>query len=188
MRRSADILARVPLALAAVFGLLCVAFPLGAMLFETVYGPEGFTLAPWATILATDVDRQQILASIGLGLVAVAVAIVFGFGHAWLTTSTDLPGARVLGPLGIAPLVIPPILVAMGFADFAPASGFWFCALLLGTSYAPFVAVMTARGLRAVDGRSYEAAMVARGRGPAEGLVLRSILPEIAAGTEFRSS
>ncbi|MGA0869301.1 MAG: ABC transporter permease, partial [Planctomycetota bacterium] len=185
MPRPVDLLARLPLAFAAAFGVLCIVLPIGAMLLETVHGPDGFTLAPWATILATEVDRQQILASIGLGLVAVAVAIVFGFGHAWLTTATDLPGAPVLGPLGIAPLVIPPILVAMGFADFAPASGFWFCALLLGTSYAPFVAVMTARGLRAVDGRSYEAALVARGRGPAEGLLLRSILPEIAAGCLF---
>ncbi|MDA0373277.1 MAG: ABC transporter permease subunit [Planctomycetota bacterium] len=185
MDRFRDVLARLPLALAVGFGVLCVVLPLGAMLSETVYGPDGFTLEPWATILATDVDRQQILASVGLGVVAVAVAIVFGFGHAWLTTATDLPGARVLGPLGIAPLVIPPILVAMGFADFAPASGFWFCALLLGTSYAPFVAVMTARGLRAVDGRGYEAAMLSRGRGPAERLLLRSILPEIVAGCLF---
>jgi iron(III) transport system permease protein len=185
MPRPADLLARLPLALAIGFGLLCVVFPLGAMLMETVLGPDGFTLGPWATILATEVDRQQLMASVGLGLVSVGVAVCFGFGHAWLTTATDLPGARVLGPLGIAPLVIPPILVAMGFADFAPASGFWFCALLLGTSYAPFVAVMTARGLRAVDGRGYEAAMLSRGRGPAEGLLLRSILPEIAAGCLF---
>jgi iron(III) transport system permease protein len=185
MDRVARIAARLPLGFAIAFCGVCVAMPLLAMLVETVAGPDGFTFAAWETILGSEVDRAQLRASIELGLAAVGVGLLFGFGHAWLTEGTDLPLARVLAPLGIAPLAMPPILVAMGFADFLPASGFWFCALLLGTSYAPFVAVMTARGLRAIDGRSYEAALLARGRGPAERQLVRSILPEIVAGCLF---
>jgi iron(III) transport system permease protein len=77
---------------------------------------------------------------------------------------------------------VPPIFVAMGFADFWPVSGFWPCALLLGVAHAPFVAVLTARGLRATDGRAYEAALMLRGRGRAESWLLRAILPELVAG------
>jgi iron(III) transport system permease protein len=54
--------------------------------------------------------------------------------------------------------------------------------LLLGTAHAPFVAVLVARGLRATDGRAYEAALVLRGRGRAELWLLRAIAPELLAG------
>lgn len=78
---------------------------------------------------------------------------------------------------------MPPILVAMGFADLADVAGFVPCALLLGIAHAPFVAVLTARGLRAIDGRAYEAAWLARGRAAAERMLARMVLPEIAAGS-----
>ncbi len=176
------LLARLPLLLAALFGVLFVLLPLGSMLAQTIFGPDGFSLAPWRELLANDVDRRQLLRSLELGAVATAIAVGFGFGHAWLTEATDLPGRRVLGPLGVAPLVIPPILVAMGFADLGDMAGFWSCAFLLGVSYAPFVAVLTARGMRSIDGRMYEAALLARGRGRAERLLLVLIGAEIAAG------
>ena len=43
--------------------------------------------------------------------------LLLGGAHAWLTIGRDLPGARWLAPLGVAPLVVPPIFLAMGFAD-----------------------------------------------------------------------
>src|SRR5688572_22034062 len=70
----------------------------------------------------------------------------------------------------------------MGFADLFAADGFWPCAILLGVAHAPFVAVLAARGLRAVDGRAYEAALLLRGRGRAERWLLRPIAPELLAG------
>ncbi|MBI5853113.1 MAG: iron ABC transporter permease [Planctomycetes bacterium] len=185
MTKLARSLFAAPLGLALVFAAAFVVAPLVAMLRETVLGPDGFTLSAWSQVLASELDRAQLLRSLELGACSCALAFVFGFGHAWLTERSDLPFARALGPLGIAPLVVPPILVAMGFSDFMAASGFWACVLLLGTSYAPFVASMTARGLRAIDGRSWEAAFVARGRGPADRLLFRAILPEIAAGVLF---
>ncbi|MBK8975716.1 MAG: iron ABC transporter permease [Planctomycetes bacterium] len=178
-------LARVPLAFAVVFCVAMVGLPIAMMLHETVATEHGLSLAAWSQILATDVDRLQLRYSLQLGLCATMIAGVFGFGHAWLTTRTDLPFASVLAPLGVLPLVVPPILVAMGFADLIDASGFWVCAALLGTSYAPFVAVLTGRGLASIDGRIYEAAWIARGRGAADRMLLRSIRPEIAAGLLF---
>jgi len=176
---------RVPYAIALGFCAAFVLLPLLAMLLDSVRSPSGFSLAAYGTILQDATLRGQFLASLELGLVATLLAWLFGFGHAYLTFRTDLPGARWLGPLGILPLVVPPILVAMGFADFADVKGFWSCALLLGLSYAPFVAVLSARGLRSIDGRLYEAGLIARGRGPAERLLARMILPEMLAGCLF---
>jgi len=178
-------LARTPLALAIIFCVAFVGLPLLAMLVETVSPPGGFSLQAYGAILRDPVDRAQLLYSINLGSVATLLSFVLGAGHAWLTWRTDLPGGRILGPLGVAPLVAPPILVAMGFADFVDVAGFWPCALLLGISYAPFVAVLTARGLRSIDGRLYEAALISRGRGPADRMLFRMILPEVAAGCLF---
>ncbi|MHC4514811.1 MAG: ABC transporter permease [Planctomycetota bacterium] len=173
-------IARVPLAVALLFAAAFVVLPLLVMLWETLDSP-----AAYGEVLTDSTAHAQLLYSAGLGLVATAIAFLLGCGHAWLTFRTDLPGASVLGPLGVAPLVIPPILVAMGFADLADVAGFWSCALLLGVSYAPFVAVLTARGLRSVDGRLYEAALLSRGRLPADRMLFRMVLPEITAGCLF---
>ena len=189
--------ARGAWALAGAFVLAFALVPIAAMFLATLWVDGRFSLASFGEVLATPADRAQLLRTLGLGAVATAVAVLAGGGHAWLTHRTDLPGARWLGPLGVAPLVIPPILVAMGFADFTGAAsnpggtrlasppvvaGFWACATLLGVAYAPFVAVLAARGLRGVDGRLYEAALLARGRRAANGLLVRMIAPEVAAG------
>ncbi|MHC4078840.1 MAG: ABC transporter permease subunit, partial [Planctomycetota bacterium] len=173
-------IARVPLGAALLFAAAFVVLPLLVMLWETLGSP-----AAYGDVLTDSTAHAQLLYSAGLGLVATAIAFLLGCGHAWLTFRTDLPGASVLGPLGVAPLVIPPILVAMGFADLADVAGFWSCALLLGVSYAPFVAVLTARGLRSIDGRLYEAALLSRGRLPADRMLFRMALPEITAGCLF---
>lgn len=170
------------LAVAGLFFGLFVLMPLGFMLWETVWDGESFSWLPWRELLADELDRQKLLTSLRLGLFSTSVALALGLGHAWLTFRTDLPAGRMLGPLGILPLVVPPILVAMGFADFLDMRGFSACALILGLSYAPFVAVLAARGLRSVQGDAYEAAWLGRGRRGAEFWLLRTILPEVAAG------
>jgi iron(III) transport system permease protein len=182
---SRGLLARLPVWFAIAFCAAFVLLPLLRMLLDTVWDGDGFTLSAWGTILASEVDRSQLAYSLALGVCATAIACGFGFLYAWWTCGTDLPAGAVLGPLGIAPLVIPPIVVAMGFTDFVDASGFFACAGLLGLTYAPFVAVLTARGLRAVDGRLYEAASVARGRRAADRLLVRMVLPEVLAGCLF---
>lgn len=179
-------LARLPVALPlwlalaflAVFALL----PIVVLAIETVLGPDGPTLAAWRALLHDDNALAQLSASAQLGLAAAAVALLLGGGHAYVTVARDLPGASWLGPLGVAPLVMPPIFVAMGFAALFPVQGFWPCALLLGISTAPFVAVLVARGLRSVDGRAYESAWLLRGRARAELWLVRAILPELLAG------
>jgi iron(III) transport system permease protein len=168
---------RLPFALAAAFAMVFAGLPLLAVSAQAIAGAGALR-----DVLAAPSDRAALLASLQLGTVATLVACVLGAGYAWLTFRTDLPGAGVLLTLGVLPLVTPPILLAMACADFLPMQGFWPCAVLLGVCYAPFVAVFTARGLRAVDGREYEAALLARGRGAAERLLLRLVAPELLAG------
>lgn len=176
---------KVALVASACFAIAFVALPLLVMLIDTFRGESGFTIAPWKEILASEVDRRQLLKSLELGAIATAIATFLGAGYAFLTYRTDLPFANVLAPLGVLPLVVPPILLAMSFADFSDMRGLMGCAFLLGLSNAPFVAVLTARGLRSIDGRAYDSALLARGRVRAESFLARSILPEIAAGALF---
>ncbi|MBL8735649.1 MAG: hypothetical protein JNL12_04420 [Planctomycetes bacterium] len=180
--RSAAIASRAPLWLALLFLTLFALLPLLHLGVQTVRGPDGFTLEAWRGLADDTNVLVQLRATLWLGLTATLLSLLLGGGHAWLCVGRDLPGAGLLTPLGIAPLVLPPIFVAMGFAEVFPAKGFWPCAILLGLAHAPFVAVLAARGLRAVDGRAYEAALLVRGRTPAELWLLRSIAPELLAG------
>jgi len=173
---------RAPLWLALGFLLLFVLAPLMVLLLQTLHGPNGFTLDAWRGLAADDNVLVQLRSTLWLGLAATTLSLLLGGGHAWLCVGRDLPGATVLTPLGVAPLVLPPIFIAMGFSDLFPSHGFWPCAILLGIAHAPFVAVLTARGLRSVDGRAYEAALLLRGRARAELFLLRAILPELLAG------
>ncbi|MBL8739018.1 MAG: hypothetical protein JNL12_21510, partial [Planctomycetes bacterium] len=180
--RSAAFASRAPLWLALLFLALFALLPLLHLGVQTVRGPDGFTLDAWRGLADDTNVLVQLRATLWLGLTATLLSLLLGGGHAWLCVGRDLPGARLLTPLGIAPLVLPPIFVAMGFAEVFPAKGFWPCAILLGLAHAPFVAVLAARGLRAVDGRAYEAALLVRGRARAELWLLRGIAPELLAG------
>lgn len=180
--RHSDRWTRLPLWLALGFLAAFVVVPLAVLAAETVRGPDGFTLEAWTAFCRDENAKTQLFASLRLGLAATALSLLLGGGHAWLTAACDLPGRRWLGPLGVAPLVVPPIFVAMGFADLMPTPGFWPCVVLLGTAHAPFVAVLAARGLRGVDGRAYEAALLLRGRARADRWLLRSIAPELLGG------
>lgn len=176
-------LSRLPLWLALSFLSLFVLVPLLVLAYETFASPDGFTLDAWRALANDENAKAQLLASLQLGLSATVISAVLGTSHAWLTVARNLPGRSWLGPLGIAPLVVPPIFMAMGLSDLVKdVGGFWPCALLLGVAHAPFVAVLTSRGLRSVDGRSYESALLLRGQGPADRWLLRSITPEILAG------
>jgi iron(III) transport system permease protein len=180
--RAQTAIARAPFALAILFLCCFVAAPILLLLWQTVMSPDGFTLDAWRELFADAKDWERVRSSLELGAASLLVSIGLGFSHAWFTVSRDAPFANVLAPLGVAPLVVPPIFIAMGFADLMPVSGFWPCAILLGTAHAPFVCVMTARGLRSIDGRGYEAALMLRGRARAELWLLRAIAPELIAG------
>lgn len=146
---------------------------------DTLHGP---TLAAYRNILGTETERTELWNTMWLGFWATLFSVLLGSGTAWLCYRTDLPLARVLGVAGLLPILFPPILVAMAFADISDARGFVAIGLVLAASHVPFTLALTARGLRSVDGRLYEAALLSRGRLRAELTLLRQVLPDILAG------
>ena len=146
-----------------------------------------FSLDAWGDLLGRPKEWLQMGRSLLAGLLAACVAVLLGLTYTWCTWRTDLPGGGWLGPMAVAPLVVPPIVLAMSMTELVHPDVAWIPlgGILMGISSAPFVAVLTARGLRAVDGRIYESAVLCRGRAAADRLLLRLILPEIAAGALF---
>lgn len=161
---------------------LFVALPLAVLLAETVFPDGRLDLSPWREILASGTDRRQWFVSLGLGLLSASIAVPLGVGYAFVVCRTDLPGARLFVPAAAFPLVVPPILTAMAYADLFDARGFLACSFLLALAYVPFVALLALAALRQADGAAYEAARLARGRAAAERMLLRMALPEIAVG------
>ena len=138
-----DLPSRAPLWLALAFLAAFALVPLLQLLLQTVQAPTGLTLSAWRALADDQNLLAQVASSLHLGVAATALSLLLGGAHAWLTIGRDLPGAGWLAPLGVAPLVVPPIFIAMGFADLFPAPGFWPCAILLGVAHAPFVAAST---------------------------------------------
>ncbi|MEZ5989065.1 MAG: hypothetical protein R3F30_08070 [Planctomycetota bacterium] len=133
-------------------------------------------------MLSTAVDWEMLGNTLLLGLSATLWAVLLGTGTAWLCNRTDMPGARWIGMSALLPILFPPILVAASFTDLCDARGFVVIGLVMAVAHMPFTLALTARGLRSVDGRLYEACLLARGRGAAERMLLRQVLPDILAG------
>ncbi|MEO0478558.1 MAG: hypothetical protein AAF196_03670 [Planctomycetota bacterium] len=183
--RVQSLIARVPLLGSVSFFVLFVVAPIVAMYWQTFWYEERFTFELWGDFLQKPDDREAIWKSIRMGLLATGIAGVVGTSLAWFTTRTDLPGRSIFAVFGVAPLVVPPIVLAMSWSDFADMNGFFGCSSLLAISNTPFVYVLARRGLTHFDGHAYEAARLARGRSAAERMLLRSALPEIGAGCLF---
>jgi iron(III) transport system permease protein len=121
--------------------------------------------------------------TIGLGLGVAGLALVLGLPFGFLVARTDLPGAAWLRPLGVAPLLLPPLILAMTWAVVLPdLRGPAAAILLLGVSSFPLVAIFSARAFERVDARLGEAALLCGGRSAALRLELPLVLPAAAAG------
>lgn len=72
--------------------------------------------------IATSAETlEPLLKTLSLGIAVVASTVVIGTSLAWLTTRTDLPGARVWSVLAPLPLVFPSFVGAMALITaFAP--------------------------------------------------------------------
>lgn len=91
---------------------------------------------------------------LGVALLALAVGAPFGF----LVARTDMPGARWLRPLGIVPLFLPPMLIAMTWTVLLDARGAPAAIGVSVLSTFPLVALFTARAFERIDGRLEDAA------------------------------
>lgn len=120
-----------------------------------------------------------------LGLGAAGLALLLGVPFGWLTARTDVPGARLWRVLGLVPLILPPLIMAVTWVVMVELRGEAITILLMGLATFPLVSVFTAKAAERVDARRQEAALLAGGV-PA---VIRSewplVLPAALCGACF---
>lgn len=158
----------------AAFVLLCLA-PFGIMLLRLEDGDLAELVSP------------RILSLLGrtafLGLSVAGVALLLGVPFGWLVARSDLPGRSLLRPLGIVPLLMPPLILAMTWAVIVPSfRGAPATITFLGLSLFPLVSLFVARAAERVDGRLIEAARQAGGLRAVLAMELPLIAPAAATG------
>jgi iron(III) transport system permease protein len=154
----------------AVLGLA----PLAAMVMRI----EGADLAD----LLDERTLSLLSRTIRLGLTAAGIALAVGLPFGFLVARTDVPGAALLRALGIVPLLIPPLLLAMVWCALLPElRGAAATMGLLGLSTFPLVATFAARAFERIDARQEEAALLAGGLGAVVRMELPLVLPAACA-------
>ena len=117
-----------------------------------------------------------------LGLSVAGLALVGGGVFGWVTARTDLPLARLLRPLGVVPLLLPPLIVAMVFSALSELRGATATGLVLASSTFPIVSLFVAKAAERIDGRSVDAALLAGGLRAVVRMELPLLLPPAACG------
>src|SRR5580693_8132396 len=93
-------------------------FPLvySSFLSKPIYLPGGtFTLAAYRTLFADPLFWQAVRNTVGLALGATVLAVAGGTALAILCARTNLPGRKAYRLLLIAPIVIPPLGLIVGW-------------------------------------------------------------------------
>ncbi|TDJ69553.1 MAG: iron ABC transporter permease [Planctomycetota bacterium] len=121
---------------------------------------------------------RTVLLGVGVVFIAVLVGVPFGF----LTSRTDVPGSAILRPLGVVPLVLPPLFLAMTFTSFLDVSGAAMTILVLGVGTFPIVALFAGRAWRRIDARREEAAYLVGGLPAVLRMELPLVLPAVLCG------
>jgi iron(III) transport system permease protein len=116
---------------------------------------------------------------------AAGVALLFGIPFGFLTARARLPGAEIMGSLGVLPLLMPPLVMAMTITVATGLRGALAIVIVLGLATFPLVALYTARALRRIDGRLLDAARLAGGLGAALRVQLPLVLPSALAAACF---
>jgi len=149
--------------------------------------------------LADPLGWRSVAWTAGIAAAGAAGAALIGIPFALLTARTDLPGRRFFAALYAAPLVLPPLLMAMawrrllapegGGPPLLPETPGWKAAQAAGLfalAYFPFVTLFARRSLASVGAAQEEAAALAAG--PWRGFLrvtLPLARPGILAGTLF---
>jgi iron(III) transport system permease protein len=143
-------LSRAWVALAALAFALCGLYPIAVMAARVGASDVAGLAEPRSLVLL----GRTLGYGLSVALLALAVGAPFGF----LVARTDLPGARWLRPLGIVPLFLPPMLIAMTWTVLLDARGAPAAIGVSVLSTFPLVALFTARAFERIDGRLEDAA------------------------------
>lgn len=122
------------------------------------------------------------LRTLALGLGAAGLALVLGVPYGYAVARTDLPLARWLRTLGVVPLLLPPLFLAMTWTVLVDWTGLWASVWVLGLAGFPLVAIFTARAAERVDQRLLDAARLAGGTRAALRVDAALIAPPALAG------
>ncbi|MEM7516221.1 MAG: hypothetical protein AAF368_04760, partial [Planctomycetota bacterium] len=99
------------------------------------------------------------------GLGAALVAILLGAPYGWIVARTNVFARDLLRPLGLLPLILPPLYVAMTWSQVSDIRGALGTILSLGFGSFPLVALFTAKAAERIDARHVEAALLTGGPG-----------------------
>ncbi|MHC4670424.1 MAG: ABC transporter permease [Planctomycetota bacterium] len=130
---------------------------------EIAHEGRTFSLRNYRGLLAGGGERNMLLATLALAGASALVALLLGLPLGLLFAATDLPGRRLLEPLSVLPLVLPPILFAIAtYHDLLDLRGpeFLRAAYVFGLTLFPLVSLFTARAVRATGADALDAARV----------------------------
>lgn len=133
---------------------------------------------PSALNALLDERTQDLLGrTLWLGSMASGMALVLGVPFGFLVARTNVFGAGVWRILGIVPILVPPIILAMTWTMVLPLRGPGMCAFILGLSTFPIVALFTGRAAERIDARREEAARLVGGNAAVLRLTFPLVLP-----------
>lgn len=176
---------RAALTAIAVLSVLMVAYPAVSVVLRAFSKGDIGTALTLEWILAvfqTPRSRDALLNTIMYTAGSSALSMVVGVGLAFLSTRTDMPGGRLIAALALAPMLVPPFILVIGWVAMAdPNAGFIniVASLMLGTKTTlvnvntmaglvwmtglflmPYVFLLVAAGFRSSDASAEEAALV----------------------------
>ena len=180
---------RIPLpalatALAVGVFLAVAILPLVLMVEQSFVRDGTFTLENYRAVLSSDRHLVLFMRTLAIGLGATMLALGVGVPFSLAAARTDAPFGRVLAYLLMAGVIVPPYFHAMAWTFLLMPNGLLgrlldqlglgaaplslLCtapgaAVLLALAHLPYVVLMTMAGLRSMDGRLEEAAMLSRG-------------------------
>lgn len=149
-----------------IYVLVPIAVILGTSLTTTEYvtfPPEGLGIR-WYVSLLTSLDYQTAsVNSVFIAIFASVIATLLGSSAAYAMDRTDPPGKGILYLIFSSPIILPPIILAVGFLTmFAPLD---LTATHLGVMIGhavfifPFPFILVSKGLREIDPALEEASM-----------------------------
>jgi iron(III) transport system permease protein len=176
--------------------LLCVLPVVRVVAYSFFSDAGGLTLENYRTAFAPPVRLRILFHSLSMAGLATLLALLIGVPYAFFCTRVRTPGRGLFSALYILPLVLPPLLMTMGWTQFLRAlfgasaenllGGLRGAAFLFALSYWPFVVLFARKGFSEIGAGLEDAARVVTGPFRAFFRVtLRLAAPGILAGALF---
>jgi iron(III) transport system permease protein len=157
------------------------------MLGVSFFSPDGaFTLSNYARLLSEQRQRELLLTTVTLGAAASAIATIIGVPLGFLLARVDLPQVALLRVALLAPLVIPPYVLALVWIFLTGYSGISYslpgAAFVLGIGFYPLSMLASEAGFRRLNASLEEAGlMIAHPRQVFLRITLPLVAPLVAA-------